>query len=170
MKFLIALLVIILLIVIVSIFYFEAYGTLNDIRIKMNNANDNITSLLKEKYSLMQKLYEIIKKNIKKKDYLKDFSALSKQNLSNYELDAELNTHLKTMTDLKEDYKSLNNKEYNDLLKQAKKIDQDIVANKKFFNKNNNLLIKTLHGYKKVVAKLLKINVKTSYEIKKPID
>ena len=170
MKFLIALLVIILLIVIVSIFYFEAYGTLNDIRIKMNNANDNITSLLKEKYSLMQKLYEIIKKNIKKKDYLKDFSALSKQNLSNYELDAELNTHLKTMTDLKEDYKSLNNKEYNDLLKQAKKIDQDIVANKKFFNKNNNLLIKTLHGYKKVVAKLLNINVKTSYEIKKPID
>ena len=136
----------------------------------MNNANDNITSLLKEKYSLMQKLYEIIKKNIKKKDYLKDFSALSKQNLSNYELDAELNTHLKTMTDLKEDYKSLNNKEYNDLLKQAKKIDQDIVANKKFFNKNNNLLIKTLHGYKKVVAKLLNINVKTSYEIKKPID
>ena len=170
MKFLIALLVIILLIVIVSIFYFEAYGTLNDIRIKMNNANDNITSLLKEKYSLMQKLYEIIKKNIKKKDYLKDFSALSKQNLSNYELDAELNTHLKTMTDLKEDYKSLNNKEYNDLLKQAKKIDQDIVANKKFFNKNNNLLIKTLHGYKKVVAKLLNINIKTSYEIKKPID
>ena len=170
MKFLIALLVIILLIVIVSIFYFEAYGTLNDIRIKMNNANDNITSLLKEKYSLMQKLYEIIKKNIKKKDYLKDFSALSKQNLSNYELDAELNTHLKTMTDLKEDYKSLNNKEYNDLLKQAKKIDQDIVANKKFFNKNNNQLIKALHGYKKVVAKLLNINVKTSYEIKKPID
>ena len=170
MKFLIALLVIILLIVIVAIFYFEAYGTLNDIRIKMNNANDNITSLLKEKYSLMQKLYEIIKKNIKKKDYLKDFSALSKQNLSNYELDAELNTHLKTMIDLKEDYKSLNNKEYNDLLKQAKKIDQDIVANKKFFNKNNNLLIKTLHGYKRVVAKLLNINIKTSYEIKKPID
>ena len=170
MKFLIALLVIILLIVIVAIFYFEAYGTLNDIRIKMNNANDNITSLLKEKYSLMQKLYEIIKKNIKKKDYLKDFSALSKQNLSNHELDAELNTHLKTMIDLKEDYKSLNNKEYNDLLKQAKKIDQDIVANKKFFNKNNNLLIKTLHGYKRVVAKLLNINIKTSYEIKKPID
>ena len=153
---------------ILTILYFEAYNRLIDIKIKMNNANDNITNLLKEKYELMKSLYDIIKKNIKKKDYLKEFNALSNQKLSNYELDSELSNHLKTMIDLKEDYKSLNNKEYNDILKKIKKIDQDIVASKKFFNKNNNLLVKTLHGYTKVVAKILNISIKTSYEIKKP--
>ena len=168
MKILILLLLLILIILVLAMLYFDAFGKLNDINIKMTSANDNITKLLNDKHSLMKELYEIIKKNVKKKDYLKDFSALSKQNLSNYELDLELNNHLKTMTDLKEDYKSLNNKECNDLFKKIKEIDQDIVANKKFFNKNNNLLIKTLHGYTKIVAKIIHLNIKTSYEIKKP--
>ena len=168
MKLVIIFILLILIALVIAIFYSIAYGKLTEIKEKMDNANDNITNLLKEKYEVMKKLYEIIKKNVKKKDYLKDFSNLSKHNLTNYELDNELNTYLKTMTELKDDYKVLNNKENNELFKKIKTIDQDITANKKFFNKNNNLLIKTLTGYTKIVGKILNINVKTSYEIKKP--
>ncbi|MBR4231186.1 MAG: hypothetical protein IKR74_03395 [Bacilli bacterium] len=168
MKLIILVLLLILIALIIAIFYFTAYGKLSEIKTKMDNANENITNLLKEKYELMKKLYEIIKKNVKKKDYLKDFSKLAKHNLTNYELDNELNTYLKTMTELKDDYKVLNNKENNELFKKIKMIDQDITANKKFFNKNNNQLIKSLTGYNKIVGKMLNINVKTSYEIKKP--
>ena len=168
MKIIIIILALILIFLIVAIFYCSAYGKLINIKTKMDSANDNITNLLKEKHEIMKKLYEIIKKNIKKKDYLKDFNNISKHNFTNYELDSELNTYLKTMIELKDDYKVLNNKDNNELFKKIKTIDQDITANKKFFNKNNNLLIKTLTGYNKIVGKMLNINVKTSYEIKKP--
>ena len=167
MKLAIILLLIILIALIIAIFYSTAYGKLTSIKIKMDNANENITNLLKEKHSLMKKLYDIIKKNVKKKDYLKDFNSLSKHNLTNYELDNELNTYLKTMLEIKDDYKALNSKDTNELFKKIKSIDQDITANKKFFNKNNNQLIKTLTGYNKIVGKILKINIRTSYEIKK---
>lgn len=170
MEIIIIILTLILIALIIAILYFEAYNKLTMLKAKMDTANDNITKLLKDKYEIMKKIYDIIKKNLKKKDYLKDFNALAKQNLSNYELDNELNTHFKTMLEIKEDNKSLNTKETNDLYKEIKKIDQDIIANKKFFNKNNNLLIKSLNGYNKIIAKILKINVKTSYEIKKSID
>lgn len=69
---------------------------------------------------------------------------------------------------MKEDYKALNNKEYNATLSQIRQIDQIIRANKVFFNKNNNSLFKQMKGYTKIVAKLVKINVRNSYEIKEP--
>ena len=36
----------------------------------------------------------------------------------------------------------------------------------KYFNENNNLLIKELKGYHKIVGKIHNISVKNSYEIK----
>ncbi len=168
MKIAVIVLTIALFIFVLAIFFYEAYNKLILIRRKMDTANESITKLLNDKFNLMKKLYEIIKKNMKKKDYLKDFNTLSKQSLSNYELDNELSNHFKIMLELKEDHKSLNTKECNDLFKQIKIIDQDIIASQKFFNKNNNLLVKNMHGYTKIVAKILNINIKTSYEIKKP--
>lgn len=169
MEFLLIILLLIAVIVTISIFYFNAYNKLNILKIKMDNANDKITKDLKDKYELMNKLYSMIKKVIKKKDYLKDFNALKNQKLSNYELDKELALHLETMKNFKDDYKELNTDEFNDTLQQIKEIDQDITASKKFFNKNNNSLIKQLKGYTKIVAKINHINVKTSYEIKEPM-
>ena len=134
----------------------------------MDNANEKITNDLKEKHDLMNKLYVQIKKVVKKKDYLKDFNSLKNQKLTNYELDKELAMHLETMKTFKEDYKELNTDVYNEILEQIKIVDQDIIASKKFFNKNNNNLIKQLKGYTKIVAKINHINVKTSYEIKEP--
>ena len=168
MKLLIILLLLILIALIITIFYYTSYSNLKEIKTKMDSANDNITNSLKDKHEEMKKLYEIIKKNVKKKDYLKDFNSLAKRNLTNYELDNELNSFLKTMIEIKDDYKSLNTKETNALFKKIKLIDQEIIANKKFFNKNNNLLIKTLTGYNKIVGKIMNVNVRTSYEIKKP--
>ena len=134
----------------------------------MDKANDKITEDLKQKHELMNKLYTQIKKVIKKKDYLKDFNSLKNQKLTNYELDKELSSHLETMKAVQEDYKELKNADFETILQEIKELDQDIVASKKFFNKNNNCLIKSLKGYTKIVAKINHINVKTSYEIKEP--
>lgn len=168
MKILCIILILIIIGLIATILYFIAYNKLIVLKIKMDNANEKISESLKNKHELMNKLYEEIKKVVKKKDYLKDFNSLKKQKLNNYELDKELTIHLETMKNFKEDYKELNNDTFNEILQDIKELDQDIMASKKFFNKNNNSLMKLLTGYTKIVAKAQKITVKNSYEIKEP--
>ena len=114
----------------------------------------------------MNEIYDKYKKVLKKKDYLKDFANLNTKKISNYNLDIELNNYLKTMTDLKEDNKELNTDEINELFNKIDSINEVLIANKKYYNKNNNLLMKTIKGYIKVIAKINNIKVQTSYETK----
>ena len=152
------------------ILYFTAYNKISIIKIKMDNSNNIIADNLAKKQELMDKLYEKIKSVVTTKDYLKEFGNLKKRNLNNYELDKELNEYLQIMINLKEDNKKLDNKAFNKILSEIRQIDQIIRANKVFFNKNNNDLFKQMKGYTKIVAKIAKISVKNSYEIKEPIE
>lgn len=161
-------LLLIIIVITLSIMYISAYNKINVYKIKMDTANNIITESLQKKLKLMNSLSTLIKKVIKKKDYLKEFNSLQNKELSNYELDIELNTHLTTMIAFKEDYKELKTEEFNQIIEEIKELDQTIAANKKFFNKNNNWLIKNLKGYIKVVAKLNNISIKNSFEIKEP--
>ena len=77
---------------------------------------------------------------------------------------------VQTMINLKEDNKKLDTKSFNKTLNEIKQIEQIIRANKVFFNKNNNDLFKQMKGYTKIVAKITKISVKNSYEIKEPME
>ena len=166
MRLLIILLVFITIIFALSIIYFNGYNKLSIIKAKMDSANDIISKTLKDKQKLMNELYSQIKKVIKKKDYLKDFNSLNNKKLTNYELDIELNNNLKIMKELKEDNKELNNNEYNEILTKIEAKDEILIANKKYYNKNNNLLSKTINGYLKIIAKINHIKIQTSYELK----
>lgn len=162
---------IILLIVIsigfgISLVYFIGYNKISIIKAKMDAANDIISKALKDKKDIMNEIYDKYKKVLKKKDYLKDFAILNTKKISNYNLDIELNNYLKTMTDLKEDNKELNTDEINELFNKIDSINEVLIANKKYYNKNNNLLMKTIKGYIKVIAKINNIKVQTSYETK----
>ena len=152
------------------ILYFTAYNRISIIKIKMDNANNIIADNLTKKQELMDKLYEQIKSVVTSKDYLKGFKELKNKKLNNYELDKELNEYLQTMINLKEDNKKLDTKSFNKTLNEIKQIEQIIRANKVFFNKNNNDLFKQMKGYTKIVAKITKISVKNSYEIKEPME
>lgn len=166
MRLLIILLVFITIIFALSIIYFNGYNKLSIIKAKMDSANDIISKTLKDKQKLMNELYSQIKKVIKKKDYLKDFNSLNNKKLTNYELDIELNNNLKIMKELKEDNKELNTNEYNEILTKIEAKDEILIANKKYYNKNNNLLSKTINGYLKIIAKINHIKIQTSYELK----
>ena len=56
--------------------------------------------------------------------------------------------------------------EINELFNKIDSINEILIANKKYYNKNNNLLMKTIKGYIKVIAKINNIKVQTSYETK----
>lgn len=141
---------------------------ITNINIKMTKAENNIGDLLKQKYELMNKCYQIIKKNIHKKDYFKDFSELKIDKLSDHDLDEELEKHFDIMREIRDAYKSLKTEEYSSLIIKIDEINENIYANKIFFNKYNDVLIKELKGINKIVATFLKIKVRTSYEIKEP--
>ncbi len=162
--------ILVIIIGVLLILYFTAYNRLSIIKIKMDNANNIIADNLEKKQALMEKLYEKIRSVVTTKDYLKDFKNLKNRNLNNYELDKELNEYLQTMINLKEDNKNLDTKAINKTFAEIKQIDQIIRANKVFFNKNNNDLFKQMKGYTKIAAKIAKISVKNSYEIKEPVE
>ncbi len=117
----------------------------------------------------MDDLIVLIKKVIKKKNYFKEFID-NKKKMSNIEYDKFLNEHYSTMLSLKEDNKSLNKAETNKLYLEINLINQNLLANKKFFNKNNNELMKNLKGFAKIIGSINKIKVKDSYEVKELID
>lgn len=166
MKALLIISILTIIIVTIAIFYVLSYTKLIETNIKLECASDNIEKCLSKKHSLMNKLYTIIKKVVKKKDYFKDFNSLKNKKLNTYELDAKLNEYFETMKQLKDDYKRLQTKEYSALLKEVKDLDEEITANKKYFNKNNNLLIKQLNSYHRLIGKLHGIKVRNSYEVK----
>lgn len=152
------------------ILFINIENDLSLIDIKLKKSSENIEKLLSKKQESMNKAYKIIKKNIKKKDYLKDFSELKKDKLSLSEFDNELNKYLEIMISIKDDYKSLNTKEYKNVLKEINEIDEEIIANEKYSNKNSIILIKKLKGIYKIVAKFKKFKNYDVYEIKEPIN
>ncbi len=170
MEYLFIVVLILTIIIACALFFINKYNELNEISVKMNKAQENISNYLQEKYTKMYECYRIIKKNIKKKDYLKDFNELKIDKVSTYELDTELNNYYELMNELKDTYKSLNSKEYKKLLEEVLVISEKVIANEKYFNKYNNVLIKKITGINKIIANIGKIKVKTSYEIKEPTE
>ena len=166
MKIEIILLIIICIVFLITLIYFIGYNKISIIKAKMDCADEIIVKTLKEKYNYMKSIYDSYKKISKKKDYLKDFNNLKINKLSNYELDIELNNYLKTMLDLKEDNKELNTEEVNELFNKIELLNEVLIANKKYYNKNNILLNKTIKGYIKIIANINNIKLQTSYETK----
>lgn len=160
-------LAIIIIILVLLILYLSAYSKLSQLDCKIKMSEDNIKKALKEKHEIMKELEVQIKKACKKKDYLKDFNEIEKHNLNSHDLDNELSKAFETMISIKNDHKSLKTDDFDNKIYQIRKLDQNITANKNFFNKNNNELIKSLKGYYKLVGKYSNIKVKNSYEIKK---
>lgn len=155
---------------IVTIIYFTAYNNLVIYKTKIDTSNQKITEKLKEKYNKMRDFENEINKIIKKKNYLKEFNNIDIDNINNYELDSILTNNLSTMLSLKEDNKSLHTKKCDTIINEIYNLDQEIQACKKFFNINNDELIKLNKGYYKIVFKIAKINIYNSYEIKEPIN
>ncbi len=168
MIFLKIMLILITIILFITIMYFTAYNNLIIYKTKIDISNQKITEKLKEKYDKMHDFANEINKIIKKKNYLKEFNNIDINNIDNYELDTLLTNNLSTMISLKEDNKSLHTKKCDNIINELYNLDQEIQACKKFFNLNNDELIKLNKGYYKIVFKIAKININNSYEIKEP--
>ena len=83
-------LILIIVIALIAILYVNTYNNLAIYKTKIEKAENIIDEALRNKYDIIAKLNVLIKKEVTKKDYLKDYIELKDKKVSNFEIDRKL--------------------------------------------------------------------------------
>ena len=170
---LIIILFIILTVGFLIIQYIFNYNKLQEMNIKINEAESIIDNELRKKYDLIIRSSTIVNKLLKKDvTYFKELEKLKKENISNFDLDRNITEGENLIYKVKTDYKSLdNNEEYNVIINSLKDCDEILEAAKSFYNKYTteiNLIIKKFPT--NIIAKIHKIKVRNYFDGKNMFD
>ena len=164
---LIIFLLIIILIGVLSLIFFVIFNKLSYLQSKTNHADDLISECLSDKYKLLVKTNNSIKKTLHaKKDYLADITKFKDTELTNEEKDEKLSDYVNTAKNLISDYTKLNsNKTIKAEVKDLNEIDEKLDAYKTYFNKYMTELSQNYVKFpSSFVAKLSKIKIKKLYQ------
>ena len=137
MELLYALLIILVLICLLAIVYIFYFNRLQDIKLKIDESESIIDESLRNKYDLIVDVKELINKIAKNnKINFKDLDMLKDINISNFDLDRRLNDYMNLIDKVKNDYKSVkDNKDLLEKLNEIERIDEKITSAKTFYNK-----------------------------------
>ena len=129
--------------------------------IKIEEAENELTSLLNNKLDLMQKINKAVKKKTKE-DYLEGIDSIKGDGLSNIELHKELSKYDKPLIELIEFNKDIKLTEKDDkLLDDLSNTNVNCRAATKFYNDNVEIYNKLLTSFPyKITAKLMKLKEK----------
>src|SRR5574344_2432053 len=124
---LLILLIIACLIIICYVFY---YNKLQDCKLKIDEAESIIDESLREKYDLIVTIKNLITSTLKdSKISFKNLDELKDQDISNFDLDRELNEYKSLIIKVNDDYPELDkDKDFKDYLNQIKRADEKITA------------------------------------------
>ena len=172
---------IILLIIFVSIIiigyliieYIFKYNKLQEMNIKINEAESIIDNELRNKYDLIMRSSNTINKLLKKEvTYFKELEELKNNNISNFDIDRKITEGENLVYQVKNDYKSLNdNEEYIEIINSLKDSDEILEAAKSFYNKYTteiNLIIKSFPT--NLIAKIHKVKTRNYFDGKNMFD
>ena len=158
-------LVLIIIVGIIAIAYVITYNNLVNYKIKIEKAEGIIDENLRQKYDLIVKMNIAIKKVVTKKDYLKDYIDLKDKRISNYELDRKLTEAMNIILEVKNDYNELDNKEFNNELKEINIINETLTSCKTYYNKNTTELNQTIRKFpSNIVAKIHRYKIKPFFD------
>ena len=169
----IIILIAIIIIGFITINYIFNYNKLQEMNIKINEAENIIDNELRNKYDLIMRSSSIINKLLKKEvTYFKELEELKNKNISNFEMDRTITEGENLILKVKNDYASLNdNDEYNDILNSLKNSDEILLAAKSFYNKYTteiNLIIKKFPT--NIIAKIHRIKTRNYFDGKNMFD
>ena len=160
--------IILILIIIVgflAILYVITYNNLVNYKIKIEKAEGIIDENLRQKYDIIAKMNIAIKKVVTKKDYLKDYIDLKDKRISNYELDRKLTEAMNIILEVKNDYNELDNKEFNNELKEINIINETLTSCKTYYNKNTTELNQIIRKFpSNIVAKIHRYKIKPFFD------
>ena len=158
-------LVLIIIVGIIAIAYVITYNNLVNYKIKIEKAEGIIDENLRQKYDLIVKMNIAIKKVVTKKDYLKDYIDLKDKRISNYELDRKLTEAMNIILEVKNDYNELDNKEFNNELKEINIINETLTSCKTYYNKNTTEFNQIIRKFpSNIVAKIHRYKIKPFFD------
>lgn len=158
-------LLLIIILGIIALCYVITYNNLVNYKIKIEKAEGIIDENLRKKYDLIAKMNIAIKKVVTKKDYLKDYIDLKDKRISNYELDRKLTEAMNIILEVKNDYSELNNKDFNNDLKEINAINETLTSCKTYYNKNTTELNQIIRKFpSNIVAKIHRYKIKPFFD------
>ncbi len=158
-------LIIIIVVCLLLILYVTTYNNLAIYKSKIEKAESIIDDALREKYDIICKLNIQIKKEVTKKDYLKDYIELKDKRITNYEMDRKLTEAMNIITEVKNDHEKLNNKEFNELLKKIDELNETLASSKTYYNNNTSKLNQIIRKFpSNIVAKIHRYKIKPFFD------
>lgn len=158
-------LILIIIIALTAILYVNTYNNLVIYKTKIEKAENIIDEALRNKYDIIAKLNVLIKKEVTKKDYLKDYIELKDKKVSNFEIDRKLTEATNIILEVKNDHEKLNNKEFNSLLKEIDVINETLASSKNYYNNNTSKLNQIIRKFpSNIIAKIHKYRIKPFFD------
>ena len=153
--------------------YINYYNKLQDFIIRINEVETILDNNLREKYDNINKSVSIIKNSDfideeKDKKLFEEIIKLRTRKISNFDLDRKLVEANNNFIILKDKYKELkNNKDIINITKKIEELDENIVVNRDYYNKNiaeYNKLVMIFPT--NIVARICKYKEKLYYDKK----
>lgn len=149
--------------------YMITYNKFQDAIIRINEAEANIDTLLRNKYDSLNKAIALIKGNIKiDKEIFEEIIKLRSRKISNFDLDRQLILANNEFFQIKNEYKELEkSEELKKIANFIKELDEKLTTLKKYYDRNitkYNKLIKTFPS--SIVALLCKYEEKLFFDRK----
>lgn len=158
-------LILIIVIALTAILYVNIYNNLAIYKTKIEKAENIIDEALRNKYDIIAKLNVLIKKEVTKKDYLKEYIELKDKKVSNFEIDRKLTEATNIILEVKNDHEKLNNKEFNSLLKEIDVINETLASSKNYYNNNTSKLNQIIRKFpSNIIAKIHKYRIKPFFD------
>ncbi len=158
----------IILLALMFTIYVINYNKFKSIVIKINEANENINVLLREKYNLLLLLKEVM--NDKgKTEVFESIENIKVNELNSFELNIELSKFDKDVIELRDFNKDVEfNEEDINKFDDLESIDIDCLASEKYYNDNASLYNKLLDSFpSNIVAKIKRYKEKELYSNQK---
>ena len=171
--FLIILFIIIVLTLTILITYIVLYNKVNEIIIRINEAENRIDNNLRDKYDTLNRCQTLIKSKIKiKDDEFKDILKLRSRKLSNFELDRILVKIHNDFISIYEGHDELRSSdEIYKAYKQLELIDEELITLRNYYNANITTYNKMIKKFPiLIIAKIKKYKEKLFYDLKNQND
>lgn len=158
-------LILIILLGVGAIFYIITYNNLMNFKLKIEKAEGIIDEALRKKYDTIVKLNVMIKKVVTKKDYLKEYVALKDKRITNYDMDRKLTEAENLIMEVKGDFPELDTKDFNKEIKEIKRINEDLISSKNYYNRNTSMLNTVIRKFPtNIIAKIHRFKIKPFFD------
>ena len=160
-------LIIVIIISALALVYVINYNKLQYLKGKIEQSEQIIDDTLRERYDLLCKANNIVKKVLDdNKNYFKEYVDIKSDTLSSFEMDRKLKEAFNLLDNLKDDYKEIeNNKDLKKIFTSIKETDENITAVTSYYNKNTAILNEYVRKFpSNIVAKISKIEARLFFD------